>query len=137
MRRALLRLALPAALCAVLAGVAAAAPTQPGAQRAGPPGAGGTELFPAAPVFYEIETLRTGPLPPEFIKQFEPLHTLQAVEDLLKANRIAFAWSRGQVSSGTLPAAFAKALDGLPPREVFVTSQGDKGVLIGVVLDRR
>jgi hypothetical protein len=65
------------------------------------------------------------------------LHTLQAIEDLLKANRIAFAWGRGLVSSGTLPAGFVKALDALPPHEVFITPQGDKGWLIGAVMDRR
>ena len=83
-----------------------------------------------------METLRTGPLPAEIVKQLGPLHSLQAVEDLLKANRIAFAWGRGQVSSGTLPAAFVKEIEALPPHEVFFAPQGDKGVVIGVVMDR-
>jgi hypothetical protein len=131
MRRSPRLLALVA--CLALAGAAAAAPTQP---PRGPPAAPSTQLMPAPPVIYEMETLRTGPLTPEFVKQFEPLKTLQAVEDLLKANRIAFAWGRGQVSSGTLPPDFVKALSALPPHEVFVTPQGDKGWLIGVVIEK-
>src|SRR4051795_7922964 len=91
-------LAFAAALFVLAAGVAGAAPTAP--PRAPP--AAAPQLVPGAPVIYEMETLRTGPLPAEFIKKLEPLHTLQAVEDLLKANRIAFAWGRGQVSSGTM-----------------------------------
>ena len=123
------RLALAATLLLLVAGAAAA---QPGA-----PLAGGTELSPAAPVIYDMETLRTGALPPEFLKQLGPLHSLPAIEDLLKANRIEFAWARKQVSSGTLPATFVSAIDALPPHEVFVVSQGDKGVLIGVVIAKR
>jgi hypothetical protein len=126
-------LALAAALSVAAAGVAGAGPTAP--PRAPP--AAAPQLLPGAPVIYDMETLRTGPLPAEFIKQLEPLHTLQAVEDLLKANRIAFAWGRGQVSSGTLPAAMVKEIDALPPHEVFVTPQGDKGWLVGVIVDRR
>jgi hypothetical protein len=124
-------LALAAALAIFAAGAAGAAPTQPAAPRAG-----GSELFPATPVIYDMETLRTGPLPQEFLKTLEPLHTLQAVEDLLKANRIAFAWSRAQVSSGTLPASFVNQLDALPPREVFVMP-GPDGALIGVIIGRK
>ncbi len=125
-------LVLAAALSVLAAGAAGAAPTQPAA-----PPAGGTALFPATPVIYDLETLRTGPLPAEFLKRLEPLHTLQAIEDLLKANRIPFAWGRSLVSSGTLPAGFVKEIDAMPPHEVFVTSQGEKGWLIGVVMDRR
>jgi hypothetical protein len=125
-------LALAAAL-SILAGLVEAAPTQPSAR----PPAAGTQLLPGAPVIYDMETLRTGPLPQEILKRLEPIHTLQAIEELLKANRIAFAWGRGQISSGTLPAEFVKQIDALPPHEVFVTPQADKGWLIGVIVDRR
>ena len=83
-----------------------------------------------------METLRTGALSPDFVKRLEPLHTLQQIEDFLKANRIAFAWGRGTVSSGTMPAAFAKQLDDLPPHEVFITPQPNNTWLIAVVLER-
>jgi hypothetical protein len=87
------------------------------------------------PVIYEMETLRTGPLPQEFLKQIEPLHSLAAVEDLLKANRIAFAWGHGDVSSGTMPAAFAKQIAALPPHEVFIVPQS-KGLVINIILTK-
>lgn len=91
---------------------------------------------PLRPVVYEMETLRTGPLPPEFIKRLEPLHTLQAVEDLLKANRIAFGWNHADVSSATLPTTFTTRVDAMPPGEVFVVPQTN-GWLMGVVRARR
>jgi hypothetical protein len=89
------------------------------------------------PAIYDMETLRTGPLPQEFVKQLEPLHTLQAVEDFLKLNRVAFAWSRSQVRSTSLPPDFVRQIDALPPLEVFVTAQSNGGWLMGVVLAKR
>ncbi|HXA40779.1 MAG TPA: hypothetical protein VNW53_17400 [Phenylobacterium sp.] len=109
----------------VLAATAAAAQPAPGV------------ITPLHPVVYDMETLRTGPLPQEFVKQMEPLHTLQAVEDLLKQNRVAFAWSRGPMSSATMPPDLVRAIDALPPHEVFVAPQSNGGWVMGVVLARR
>jgi hypothetical protein len=121
---------LAAALVAVGA-LAATATTTAVAQPA--PGV----ITPLHPVVYDMETLRTGPLPQEFVKQMEPLHTLQAVEDLLKQNRVAFAWSRGPMSSATMPPDFVRAIDALPPNEVFVAPQSNGGWVMGVVLGKR
>ena len=93
-------------------------------------------LTPLHPVIYEMDTLRTGPLTPELLKQLEPLHTLQAVEELLKANLMPFAWAHTQVSAGALPSQFTRQIDAMPPHEVFVVKQGE-GWLIGVVLGTR
>lgn len=86
-------------------------------------------------VTYEIETLRTGPLPPDIVKRMEPLHSLGAVENLLKENRVAFAWSYSQVSRTAMPAELVKQLDALPPHEVFVMPQSS-GWTMGVVLSK-
>ena len=92
---------------------------------------------PAAPraAIYEMDTLTTGPLAPGVLKQMEPLHTLQAVEDLLKENYIPFGWAHRQVSAAAMAPALVARLDSLPPREVFVTKQGE-GVLIAVILSK-
>jgi hypothetical protein len=101
-----------------------------GAKAAAQPPAAGT--VPLHAVIYETDTLRTGPLAPELIQKMGPIHTLQGVEDLLKQNRIAFAWAHGEVNSGAMPADLAKQMDALPPGEVFVVKQGE-GWLMGVV----
>jgi hypothetical protein len=88
---------------------------------------------PLHPVIYEMDTLRTGALPPDLLKQMEPIHSLQAIEDLLKANLIAFAWAHGQIGAGALPSELTKQIDTLPPHEVFMVKQGD-GWLMGVVV---
>ena len=92
--------------------------------------------LPAASTTYEMETLTTGPLAPGVLKQIEPLHTLQAVESLLKENYIPFAWAHRQVSAASLPPQFVSQLDALPPREVFVVRQGE-GAVAGVILSKR
>ena len=92
--------------------------------------------LPAASTTYEMETLTTGPLSPGVLKQMEPLHTLQAVESLLKENYIPFAWAHRQVSAASLPPKFVSQLDALPPHEVFVVRQGE-GAVAGVILSKR
>lgn len=84
---------------------------------------------------YEMDTLSTGALPPGVLKQMEPLHTLDAIEALLKENYIPFAWAHRQLNTATMPPEIFKRLDALPPREVFVTKQGD-GALIAVILSK-
>ena len=84
---------------------------------------------------YEMDTLSTGALSPGVLKQMQPLHTLDAIEALLKENYIPFGWAHRQVSVATIPPGLAAQLDALPPREVFVTKQGD-GTLIAVILSK-
>lgn len=84
---------------------------------------------------YEMDTLSTGALPPGVLKQMQPLHTLDAIEALLKENYIPFGWAHRQVSTATMPPGLVAQLDALPPREVFVTKQGD-GALIAVILSK-
>lgn len=89
-----------------------------------------------APVVYTIEQLRTGPLASELQQQMIPLHTLSAVEDLLKKNRITFGWTIADLRVDTLPPEAAQQLAALPPKEVFVMP-GANGVLIGVIIAQR
>ena len=84
---------------------------------------------------YEMDTLSTGALPPGVLKQMQPLHTLDAIEALLKENYIPFGWAHRQVSAATIPPGLVAQLDALPPREVFVTKQGE-GALIAVILSK-
>ena len=117
------------------AGLAAAAvtavlATAPAVQAQPPP------VIPAPrAAIYEMETLTTGMLAPGILKQIEPLHSLQAIETLLKDNYIPFGWAHRQVSAATLPPAMVAQLDALPPHEVFVVRQGD-GALIAVILSK-
>jgi hypothetical protein len=89
-----------------------------------------------APVTYTIEQLRTGPLTPAMQQQMVPLHTLAEVESLLKANRIAFAWTVGDLRADALAPETASQIAALPPREVFVIPAAN-GVVIGVIIGRR
>jgi hypothetical protein len=89
-----------------------------------------------APVVYTVEQLRTGPIAPEVQQQMMPLHTLAAIENLLKANGISFAWTIADVRTDTLPPQIAQTLAALPPKEVFVIP-GAGGVIIGVIIARR
>ena len=89
-----------------------------------------------APAIYTIEQLRTGPLANELQQQMIPLHTLGAVEDLLKRNKVSFAWTVADVRVDTLPAEAFRQLSALPPKEVFVMP-GSGGVLIGVILAKK
>src|SRR2546423_1510747 len=76
-------------------------------------------LAPApASVIYTIEQLRTGPLGPEIHQKLVPLHTMAEVETLLKANRIPFAWTIGDVGADKMPPGMASQIAALPPREV-------------------
>jgi len=95
----------------------------------------GPGFTPLHPVIYEVETMQTGPLTPEILKKAGPIHSLQVMEDLLKANLVPFAWSRRQISAGALPADLTRQMDGLPPHEVFMFRQG-QGWIFGVVLAR-
>jgi hypothetical protein len=109
-----------AAALALLAAPALAQPSGPG-------------FTPLHPVIYELETLQTGPLTPELLKKAGPIHSLPAIEELLKANLVPFAWSRRQVSARTLAPDLTRQMDVLPPHEVFMVREG-QGWVFGVVL---
>ena len=89
-----------------------------------------------APVIYTIEQRRTGPISSNITQQMIPLHTLAAVETLLKVNRISFAWTIADISSDKLPPEVVRQIAALPPGEVFVIP-GASGVLIGVIIGQR
>jgi hypothetical protein len=84
---------------------------------------------------YDTEALRTGALPPELAQKITPLHSLAAIEDLLKQNRVSFAWGRAQMSASALPPELVKQIDSLPPGEVYMLKQGE-GWIMGVVLSK-
>jgi len=90
----------------------------------------------AAGVIYTVEQLQTAPLPPGVEKQLGPLHSLKAVEDLLKANYIAFNWRRVDVRSSQLDPQLAGRIASLPPGEVFIIPS-TQGVSINVIVGRR
>ena len=115
----------------IAAALAAALCVAAGPALAQPPSV--APLAPLHPVIYEMETLQTGPLPPEVLKKAQPIHSLPAMEALLKENLIPFAWARREVSAGALPSELTRQIDVLPPGEVFMLRQG-QAWLIGVVL---
>jgi hypothetical protein len=88
------------------------------------------------PMIYVMEQLVTGPVPPEVLKQMEPLHTLDDVEALLKANKIAFGWRQAEVNSSQIDPRVAQQIGALPPHEVFIAPQGQDWI-ISVILSSR
>lgn len=123
-------IAFTALLAGASAGHAQPPPVIPLPQTARPPSA------PVSGTIYEMDTLTTGTLSPAVVKQIEPLHSLVAVEALLKENYVAFAWAHRRVLASSLAPALTAQLDALPPQEVFVVRQGE-AVLIGVILSKR
>jgi hypothetical protein len=85
---------------------------------------------------YIAEEIATGPLPHEILQKMEPLHTLVAVENLLKANRIPFAWRIGEIATAKMPPELAAVIAKLPPGEVFIIPQ-QNAILIAVILSAR
>jgi hypothetical protein len=124
-------LALLAALALTTASPGLAQPARPPA----PPPAAAVPAGP--PTIYRLELMRTGPLPADAPQKLEPMKTMDEVERYLKANEVAFAWRRQEMDGATAPADFVRALESLPPNEVFVMPQADGGALIGTVLGRR
>jgi hypothetical protein len=104
--------------------------------RAAPPVPKAAPTAPIAPAIYVIDLLATGALPADVTQKIKPLNTLQAVEDLLKANSVPFAWRRFEANSQTMDQGFAQQLAALPPKEVFVLPHGD-GWYIGVIIGSR
>jgi hypothetical protein len=143
MTRALSKSAALAA-AVVLAGVIGPAEAAPKPHR--PPAAGGYAApappVPLAlrPVVYGIEQLVTGSISPVLQAQMAPVHTLREVEDLLKANDVAFKWNKIEMRSADLPPEMVKQIAALPPGEVFVVPQGSPPgqiMVFNVILNTR
>ncbi len=84
---------------------------------------------PPAPIanphlIYSLEQLMTGSIPQELLVKLEPIHTLQEVEDLLKAGNIEFKWGKTEMRSSDLSPEIIRQITALPPGEVFVVPQG-------------
>ncbi len=122
---------------ALLASPALAQPAKkpPPKPAAPPPAAAPAPARPA--MIYRLEVMRTGPLPADAAQKFGPMHTMDEVESYLKANDVSFAWRRQDMDSTAAAPEFVKALEDLPPNEVFVTPQSDGGAVIGTILSRR
>lgn len=112
------------ALAAIALALAASSPAA--AQTAPPP----------APIIYVLEQLQSGPIAPEVMERMKATHTLQEVENLLKVNRIAFAWRMTEVSTEQMKGTLAQQIAALPPKEVFVIRQGDTWLMSSVVARR-
>jgi hypothetical protein len=91
---------------------------------------------PGSSTIYVAEELLTGPLPSEVIAKMGPLHTLAAIEDLLKAGRIPFSWRVGEISTDKIPPELTRQIAVLPRGEPFILPQGG-AVLIAVILSAR
>ena len=89
-----------------------------------------------APIIYVLEQLQTGPIAPEVMERMKATHTLLEVENLLKVNRIAFAWRMAEVSTDQMKGNLAQQIAALPPKEVFVINQGDAWLMSSVVARR-
>jgi hypothetical protein len=111
---------------AILAATGALAAAPPPTSATPPPGA----------TIYLMDQIATGPLPPEVLKAMEPLHTLDAVEALLKSKKIAFAWREAEVSSAVIDPRVVDQVASLPAGEVLVAPQGE-GWIMSVVLSAR
>jgi hypothetical protein len=91
---------------------------------------------PPAPIVYVLEQLQSGPIAPEVMERMKATHTLQEVENLLKVNRISFAWRMTEVSTDQMKGNLAQQIAALPPKEVFVIRQGDTWLMSSVVARR-
>ena len=91
---------------------------------------------PPTPIVYVLEQLQSGPIAPEVMERMKATHTLQEVENLLKVNRIAFAWRMTEVSTDQMKGTLAQQIAALPPKEVFVIRQGDSWLMSSVVARR-
>ena len=92
---------------------------------------------PVIPIkIYVVEQVMTAKLPPEVLKQMEPLKTLRQVEELLKANSIAYAWRKADLNTAALPPTVLQQIEALPPGEVFVLPTGNN-LTMNVIIGRR
>lgn len=138
--------AIAAAALAGALGAAQAAPRSHNARQP-PPSARGGYATPDLPapsadphVIYALEQLVTDAIPRELQAQMGPIHTLREIEDLLKANNIAFKWGKAEVRSSDLPPEIVRQITALPPGEVFIAQQGSPPgqiMVFGVILSTR
>jgi hypothetical protein len=91
---------------------------------------------PPTPIVYVLEQIQSGPIAPEVMERMKATHTLQEVENLLKVNRIAFAWRMTEVSTDQMKGTLAQQIAALPPKEVFVIRQGDTWLMSSVIARR-
>jgi hypothetical protein len=92
-------------------------------------------LWPAIPVTYTMEQIRTGPMAADVQQKIAPLNTMTEVEALLKANRIEFVWRIAELKSDTMPPDLARQIAALKPNEVFLVPT-PQAVVIGTVIAR-
>ncbi len=124
------RLTLALMLAASLATAAAAQPAPATPPRAAAPAAKD------GPVVYTVAMLLCGPLSPAILEKLKPLHDLQAVEALYKANLIPFSWAQRDLNTYDMPPELAEQLAALPAKDVFLTQQGNAWIA-GEILSRR
>jgi peptidyl-prolyl cis-trans isomerase C len=74
------------------------------------------------------------PIPedPKLLKEFEPAHSLAAIETVLKSHNIQFAQGKGQLDSAQVPPEMATRIASLPAGEPFLVP--DKGRMIASVI---
>jgi hypothetical protein len=130
-------LGLVAAFALLAASPGLGQPARPAPRPPAPPLGAATPAPAAPPMIYRLELIRAGPLPADAPQKMQPMHTLDEVERYLKANDVGFAWRRQDMDSTALSTEFVRALESLPPDEVFVVPQSDGGALIGAILSRR
>jgi hypothetical protein len=111
--------------------VPAAPPTAP-PPSAAPPAARPAPVMAAPGAVYVMQQMRTAPLPADLMEKMKPLNTLQQVEDLLKINRISFAWALAEVRSETMPADLVAQIERLPPHEPFIVPQKAGVVILAI-----
>jgi len=125
-------LALAAALAVAAAPSHKAAPVRP----THPPPAAAPAVPDAPSTIYRIQQIAVGqPMTPELAKQLEPLHTLDDVEALLKANKITFSWRDLDVSSTRISEQMQQQIAKLPPHEPFIAA-GPRGWTVSVIVDQ-
>ena len=83
---------------------------------------------------YVVEQVVTAKLPEALMQQLGPLKTLRQVEELLKANGIAYGWRKVDLNTATVPPPVLRQIEALPPGEVFVIPAGENvsmNVIVG------
>jgi hypothetical protein len=85
---------------------------------------------------YILEQVVTGKLPQPLLDQMKPLKTLRQVEELLKANSVAYGWRKVEMNTTTLQPDALRQIDALPPGEVFVIPTGES-LTMNVIVGRR
>jgi EpsD family peptidyl-prolyl cis-trans isomerase len=73
-----------------------------------------------------VDQLRMArPSNPQLLQQLQPLNTMEAIEQLLSANRIQFARGATRIDALSLPPQVLDQILKLPPNELFVLPAGN------------